>query len=170
VELLPQIIREIAGMDKKPIYTIGHGARKAEEFLELLKRYGIGYLIDVRSQPYSRYHPQFSQNNLKVFLEENNIRYVFMGDTLGGRPKDASCYDEDGKINYEKVKTKDFFKEGIERLKTAYKKNLDVAIMCSERDPAQCHRYHLIGKVLDAETIEVIHIDEKGLLKTQWEV
>lgn len=157
-------------MDKKPIYTIGHGARKAEEFLELLKRYGIRYLIDVRSQPYSRYHPQFSQNNLKAFLEENNIRYVFMGDTLGGRPKDAGVYDEHGKINYEKVKTKDFFKEGIERLKTAYKKNLDVAIMCSERDPAQCHRYHLIATVLDAETIDVMHIDEKGSLKSQWEV
>lgn len=157
-------------MDKKPIYTIGHGARKAEEFLTLLKRYGIRYLVDVRSQPYSRYHPQFSQNNLKAYLEENDIRYVFMGDTLGGRPKDAGCYDEDGKINYEKVKTKDFFKEGIERLKTAYKKNLDVAIMCSERDPAQCHRYHLIAKVLDAETIKVMHIDDKGLLKSQWEV
>jgi uncharacterized protein (DUF488 family) len=170
VELLPQNNREIAAMDKKPIYTIGHGARKAEEFLGLLKRYGIEYLVDVRSQPFSRYHPQFSQNNLKAFLEENNVRYVFMGDTLGGRPKDPGCYDENGKINYEKVKTKDFFKEGMERLKTAYKKNLDVAIMCSERDPAQCHRYHLISSVLDAELIDVMHIDQHGQLKTQHEV
>lgn len=157
-------------MNKLPIYTIGHGARKAEELLELLQRYGIEYLIDVRSQPYSRYHPQFSQKNLQQFLEDNNIRYVFMGDTLGGRPTDAGCYDENGKINYNKVKTKDFFQEGIERLKTAYKKNLPVAIMCSERDPAQCHRYHLISNVLDAELIEVMHIDEKGQLKTQSEI
>lgn len=167
---MPQNNHEIAGMEKKPVYTIGHGARKAEEFLELLKRYGIEYLIDVRSQPFSRYHPQFSQKNLQAFLEENNIRYVFMGDTLGGRPKDPGCYDEDGKINYNKVKTKDFFREGIERLKTAYKKNIDVAIMCSERDPAQCHRYHLIASVLDAELIDVLHIDQSGNLKTQHEV
>ena len=167
---MPQNIHEIAGMDKKPIYTIGHGARKAEDFLELLKRYGIHYLIDVRSQPYSRYHPQFSQNNLKAFLEENDIRYVFMGDTLGGRPKDPGCYDEDGKINYNKVKTKDFFLEGIDRLKTAYKKDLDIAIMCSERDPAQCHRYHLIAAVLDAGLIDVLHIDQHGMLKAQHEV
>ena len=124
-------------MDKLPIYTIGHGARKAADFLGLLKRYAIAYLVDVRSQPFSRYHPQFSQKNLQAFLEENDIRYVFMGDTLGGRPKDPACYDEDGKINYNKVKTKEFFQEGIERLKTAYKKNLPIAIMCSERDPAQ---------------------------------
>ena len=158
MELIPQNNSEIAGMDKKPIYTIGHGARKAEEFLRLLKRYGIEYLVDVRSQPFSRYHPQFTQKTLQTFLEENDIRYVFMGDTLGGRPKDPGCYNEDGKIDYEKVKTKDFFKEGIERLKTAYKKNLDVAIMCSERDPAHCHRYNLIAPVLEREKIEVFHI------------
>src|SRR5688572_8572942 len=117
-------------MNKLPIYTIGHGARKAEDFLELLKRYKIAYLVDVRSQPFSRYHPQFTQKTLQTFLEENDIRYVFMGDTLGGRPKDPTCYDEDGKINYNKVKTKEFFQEGIGRLKTAYKKNLPVAIMC----------------------------------------
>jgi len=157
-------------MHKLPIYTIGHGARKGEEFLALLKRYEIAYLADVRSQPFSRYHPQFSQKNLQAFLEENDIRYVFMGDTLGGRPKDPTCYDEDGKINYNKVKAKEFFQEGIERLKTAYKKNLPVAIMCSERDPAHCHRYHLIANVLDAEMIEVVHIDEKGNLKTQSEI
>lgn len=157
-------------MNKLPVYTIGHGARKAGDFLELLKRYEIAYLVDVRSQPFSRYHPQFSQKNLQAFLEENNIRYVFMGDSLGGRPKDPTCYDEDGKINYNKVKTKDFFLKGIERLKTAYKKNLPVAIMCSERNPAHCHRYHLITNVLDAEMIEVVHIDEKGELKTQSEI
>ena len=157
-------------MNKLPIYTIGHGARKAEDFLELLKRYAIAFLVDVRSQPFSRYHPQFSPKNLQAFLEENNIRYVFMGDTLGGRPKDPTVYDEDGKINYNKVKTTAFFQEGIERLKNAYKKNLPVAIMCSERDPAHCHRYHLIATVLDAELIEIMHIDEKGNLKTQSEV
>ena len=152
-------------MSKKPIYTIGHGARKAEDFLALLKRYGIEYLVDVRSQPFSRYHPQFSQNNLKSFLEENDIRYVFMGDTLGGRPKDPGSYDDDGKINYEKVKTKDFFKEGIKRLKTAYEKDLSVAIMCSERDPAMCHRYRLITPVLIGDGIDVTHIDQNGRLR-----
>lgn len=154
-------------MEKKPIYSIGHGARKAAELLALLQQYGIEYLVDVRSQPYSRFHPQFSKNNLQKFLEDNQIRYVFMGDFLGGRPTDPGCYRPDGRIDYELVKTKPFFKEGIERLKTAYAKDVALAIMCSERNPADCHRTKLIGDFLQHEEIPLMHITEKGLLKDQ---
>jgi uncharacterized protein (DUF488 family) len=153
-------------MSKKPIYTIGHGSRRAAELLELLNTYGIQYLVDVRSQPYSRYHPQFSRNNLQHFVEENGIKYVFMGDTLGGRPTDPDCY-RNGKVDYDILKTKDFFKHGIERLKTAYSQDLPIAIMCSERNPAECHRTRLIGQVLTADNILVQHITEKGTLKDQ---
>lgn len=152
-------------MEKKPLYTIGHGSRTAEYFLSLLKESGIEYLVDVRSLPYSRFHPQFSQKNLKSFLEENGIRYIFMGDELGGRPKDPSCYNSEGKIDYELVRTKDFFLRGIERLKAAYNKDINVAIMCSESKPSECHRTRLIGKVLNEEQIILKHIDEKGKIK-----
>ena len=152
-------------VEKKPIYTIGHGSREAEDLLTLLQTYGIEYLIDVRSQPFSRFHPQFSQRTLKLYLEENGIRYVFMGDELGGRPKDAPCYNSEGQIDYEKVKTRDYFKKGIDRLKTAYNKDLNVAIMCSERSPAHCHRAKLIAEVLVTENITVKHIDEAGKIK-----
>src|ERR1700753_1180012 len=104
-------------MEKNTIFTIGHGSRKAADFLEILKSYGIEYLIDVRSQPFSKFSPQYNQPELKSFLERNGITYVFMGESIGGRPADPSCYDSDGKVNYEKVKAMDFFKKGIERLK-----------------------------------------------------
>lgn len=146
------------------LYTIGHGARKANDFLVLLKENDIGYLVDVRSQPYSRFHPQFSRSALKDFLEQYDIRYVFMGDQLGGRPQDPACYTN-GKIDYEKVKQQDFFRNGIERLKTAVAKDLKVAIMCSERKPEDCHRMKLIAEVLVEEDIEVVHIDENGELR-----
>ena len=154
-------------MEKKPLYTIGHGSRKSEDFLALLKEFSIEYLIDVRSQPYSKFNPHFNQNELKFFLERNRIRYVFMGDTIGGRPKDTTCYDDEGKVDYEVVKTKDFFINGIERLKTAYNKDINVAIMCSESKPCECHRSKLIGKVLLTDNIVLKHIDEKGKLKDQ---
>lgn len=154
-------------MKKKPLYTIGHGNRKPEDFLALLKDFGIEYLIDVRSQPYSKFNPQFNQNDLKYFLERNGIKYVFMGDSIGGRPKDASCYDNEGKVDYEVVKTKEFFLNGIERLKTAYSKDIHVVIMCSESKPCECHRSKLIGKVLMTDNIELKHIDEKGKVKDQ---
>ena len=154
-------------MGKKPLYTIGHGNRKREVFLALLKAFGIEYVIDVRSQPYSKFNPQFNQNELKFFLEGNGVKYVFMGDSLGGRPKDTSCYDNEGKVNYEVVKTKDFFKQGVERLKTAYNNDVNVAIMCSESNPCECHRSKLIGRVLNFENIILQHIDENEKLKDQ---
>ncbi|MDY3548383.1 DUF488 domain-containing protein [Riemerella anatipestifer] len=154
-------------MEKLPLYTIGHGNRKPDEFLTLLKNFGIEYLIDVRSQPYSKFNPQFNQSDLKFFLECNGIKYVFMGDSIGGRPKDTSCYDDDGKVDYEVVKTKDFFIQGIDRLKTAYNKDIKVVIMCSESKPCECHRSKLIGRVLTLENIVLKHIDEKGKLKDQ---
>ncbi|OQP61729.1 hypothetical protein A3860_31180 [Niastella vici] len=151
-------------MNNHPLYTIGHGNRKAEDFLALLKEYGIEYLVDVRSVPFSRFHPQFNRNALESFLAQHGIRYVFMSDELGGRPKDVSCYIK-GKVDYDILKTKEFFKSGIERLKTAYNKDLNLAIMCSERNPCECHRSKLIAPVLTAGNIIVKHIDEQGKLK-----
>lgn len=150
-----------------PLYTIGHGTRKADEFLHLLQQYHIRYLLDVRSRPYSRFNPQYNQKQLQQFLADNNITYVFMGDTLGGRPDDKSCYDIEGKIDYRLLKEKDYFKTGIERVKTALEKDLDVAIMCSERKPSECHRSRLIGEVLFKDGIILNHIDDKGQLQDQ---
>lgn len=154
-------------MEKKPLYTIGHGNRKLEDLLALLNDFGIEYLIDVRSQPYSKFNPQFNQNDLKFFLERNGIKYVFMGDTIGGRPKDITCYDNEGKVDYETVKKKEFFLNGIDRLKTAYNKDINVVIMCSESKPCECHRSKLIGKVLITDNIILKHIDEKDKIKDQ---
>ena len=154
-------------MEKKPLYTIGHGNRKPEDFLALLQDYSIEYLIDVRSQPFSKFNPKFNQIELKFFLERNNIKYVFMGESIGGRPKDITCYDGDGKVDYEIIKSKDFFLKGIERLKKAYENNINVVIMCSESNPCECHRSKLIGKVLNDETVVLKHIDENGKLKDQ---
>ncbi|MFD2918585.1 DUF488 family protein [Terrimonas rubra] len=154
-------------MEKQPLYSIGHGARKSEDFLLLLQEFNVQYLIDVRSQPYSKYNPQYNQNHLKLFLESHNITYVYMGDSLGGRPEDPTCYDDEGKVDYTKVKAKDFFLQGINRLKTAYSKNLATVIMCSESKPCECHRSKLIGQELSKQHIQLKHIDENGRLKDQ---
>lgn len=149
------------------IYTIGYGNRSAEEFINLLKRYQIAYLIDIRSQPYSKFSPDFSQNQLRDILQKNKIRYVFMGDTLGGRPNDPDCYDEHGNVDYEKYKTKAFYQDGIARLKNAYGQSANIVLMCSELKPEQCHRSKLVGKTLDEIPVPVQHIDETGQLRSQ---
>jgi uncharacterized protein (DUF488 family) len=67
-----------------PLFSIGHGTRPFPVFLELLERYAIEFLIDVRSVPYSAYNPQYRQEELARMLRLSGIRYVYMGDTLGG--------------------------------------------------------------------------------------
>lgn len=152
------------------IFSIGHGARRLEEFISLLKKYHIKYVIDVRSKPRSRFHPHFNREALNLHLKEVGIRYVFMGEQLGGIPRDEQCYDEDGRVDYEKIKSKAFFQEGIDRIKTAHSKNLKVVCMCSELSPCDCHRSKLIGDYLQSLGIEMQHINKKGDLSSQNDV
>ncbi len=153
-----------------PIYTIGYGNRSMEEFVELLHHYDIKFLVDIRSQPHSRFKPEFSRDALEKRLKQHHIRYISMGDTLGGRPKDPSCYVDD-RVDYARVREKPFYQQGISYLHTAWEKQLHVALMCSEAKPQECHRSKLIGNTLIEQDIEVVHIDETGKeLKTQKEI
>lgn len=151
------------------IFTIGYGARSIEEFIQVLQANGITYLVDVRSRPYSRYKPEFSKETLDNHLQSHQIRYVFMGDTLGGQPDDPDCYT-DGKVDYEKCRSKPFFLAGIGRLRRAWEQKLPVTIMCSEGKPENCHRSKLIAPALVNEGITVIHIDENDQLISQEDV
>ena len=114
--------------DPIPIYTIGYGSRSIEQFIEVLQQHKIAYLIDVRSTPYSRYKPEFSKEALAAELERHGVRYVFMGDTLGGHPDDETCYDEEGQVDYEQVKNTKIYQNGIERLQAAF---ASTAMRCS---------------------------------------
>ena len=153
--------------DPIPIYTIGYGRRSIEEFIEVLQHHKIAYLIDVRSTPYSRYKPEFSKEALAAELQHHRIRYVFMGDTLGGHPDDETCYDEKGRVDYDKVKDTESYQSGIERLQAAFAQQQCVALMCSEGKPEQCHRSKLIGTSLAERHISLIHIDENSVQQTQ---
>ena len=157
-------------MARMPIYTIGYGARTLEEFVALLQERQIQFLLDVRSKPYSRYKPEFSKAELEQHLKAQGIRYIFMGDQLGGQPADSDCYTAGGKVDYEKIKRKPFYQDGIGRLQQAWQQKQPVVLMCSEGKPENCHRSKLIGETLADLGIEVAHIDENGSLLTQEEV
>src|SRR5581483_10573171 len=71
------------------IYTIGHSNHPIEHFAGLLQQHGIQALADVRSNPYSRFNPQFNREKLQASLAATGgIRYVFLGEELGARTKD----------------------------------------------------------------------------------
>ena len=125
---------EEAKQDRTAIFTIGYGNRTVTGLIAVLRQYEIRYLVDVRSQPYSRFKPEFSKEEFGRRLKENGIEYVFLGDKLGGRPRDESCYTN-GKVDYEKCRMKPFYTEGIARLRTAWDKQLHIVLMCSEGKP-----------------------------------
>jgi uncharacterized protein (DUF488 family) len=152
---------------KSTVYSIGHGNKTIENFIKELKSFDIEYLIDIRSKPFSKWNPQFNQDSLKTSVEKKGIKYVFLGDKLGGFPSDKSCYDTNGKVVYDFVKDKDFFREGLNRLVTANNKAIKVAVMCSESKPEECHRSKLVGKELLKMDISIHHIIAENKTKSQ---
>ena len=152
-------------MERREIFTIGYGGRKTIEFLELLARYQIELLVDVRTLPYSRYYADFRKEALPRKLNENGIAYEWL-ESLGGRPDDADCFVDD-KLNASRCEERDWYQGGIARLK-ALARDQRVAIMCSEKDPANCHRSYVVGATLAKDAnFAVAHIDRAGELKTQ---
>jgi uncharacterized protein (DUF488 family) len=154
--------------DEKPpeIWTIGHSNHPLDAFLALLDAHDIVIIADVRSQPYSRYAPQYNVAALKEGIQEHGLRYTFFGDTLGGRPDGDEFYDDEGYVRYDKVAESVVFRAGIARLKRGIAKGLRVAMMCSEEDPAVCHRHRLIGRVLAREGIVLRHIRGDGRVES----
>jgi len=140
------------------IYTIGHSTHLVDKFYELLKRSGINVVVDVRSVPFSQFADQYNKDNLMLFLQRNNILYIHMGNLLGARYDDSSLLFSDGKVDFEKVvKTKEFI-EGINRINEGLSKGYNIALMCSERNPLECHRFSMISYFLDSHGYDVQHI------------
>jgi uncharacterized protein (DUF488 family) len=146
------------------IYTIGHSKHLIERFVALLQQHGIDALADVRSTPYSRFNPQFNREKLQASLAAAGIRYVFLGEELGARSKDASCYDEEGRVSYAKLARTAPFRAGIERLLTGLQQHR-IAIMCAEREPLDCHRTILVSRELERGGVPVTHILQDGSLE-----
>jgi uncharacterized protein (DUF488 family) len=152
-----------------PIFTIGYGNRSFEDFLSLLNENRITFLVDVRTAPYSGYKPEFSKEALAARLYDCDIQYIFLGNELGGRPASTDCYI-DGKVDYDTIRGKAFYKRGIDRIVEAYGEDHRLALMCSEGRPEDCHRSKLIGVTLAEKGIPLAHLDENGEPRTQDEV
>lgn len=150
------------------ILTIGHSNLAYEDFLKLLRGADVTAIADVRSAPYSRHHPHFNGDTLKAELSADGVSYVFLGNELGGRPKDKSFFCE-GVADYEKMARTPSFESGIQRVIEGQKR-YRIALMCSEHNPLDCHRCLLVGRALFDRHFTVNHILFNGNLKDQSEI
>lgn len=149
------------------VYTIGHSNHPQPDFIRLLMAHGIQTVVDVRSHPASRIHPHFDKSCLEAFLLDNGIQYEWLGALLGGRPNDASCYRQ-GQVDYTLLRQTENFRNGITVLNSLASKRR-VAVVCSEKDPLQCHRGLAIAPELESCQVPVVHILADGTLETHGE-
>ena len=131
------------------VYTLGTSTRSFDEFVAVLRRYGVEAVVDVRRFPSSRF-PYFSGEELARSLPQQGIDYYHQGEKLGG-------YRRGG---YGAFSATEEFKQGLGELtEIAYQRT--AAIVCAEKLPWRCHR-RFIGAELSRRGWQVVHIiDEK---------
>jgi uncharacterized protein (DUF488 family) len=150
----------------QPIYTVGHSSHAPEHFTSLLVQHGIEVLVDTRSAPYSRFSPQFDREALQDLIAQVKVKYLYLGEAVGGRPRDEGHYDKHGRALYGRMGKDKEFLEAISRIERGADR-FRIALLCSEEDPAHCHRRLLVGRVLVERGAELLHIRGKGELQDE---
>ncbi|MDP3785236.1 MAG: DUF488 domain-containing protein [bacterium] len=123
------------------IATVGHSNKPIAVFLGVLKKHTIEVLADVRTIPLSRFCPHFNQKALQDTLAKAHIKYFYRGKNLGGRGVNEG------------------YEEAIDELVGLAKKGTKVAVMCSEGDYHNCHRYSTLAPSFEERGLTVEHIE-----------
>ena len=156
-------------MPPATIWTVGHSNHPFDVFRRLLEAERIEVVADVRSFPYSRFVPHFDREDLERALRDAGIRYLFLGEALGGRPAREEHYDAEGCALYGPMSEEPGFQAAIDRL-LAGARTHRIALLCSEALPRDCHRRLLVGKVLAERGIALRHILPGGSVEPELEV
>ena len=150
------------------IFTLGHSRHTADHFLALLHEHEIDRLVDVRSQPQSKWAPHFDTNALEHLLDARGVNYVFLGRQLGGRPESREFYRQDGTVDYARRASAPDFVDGISRLVTLAQ-DRQVVILCAEENPSYCHRRLLVAPAIARAGHAIVHVRGNGRLEPETE-
>ena len=123
------------------IFTIGYEGATQAELVAALQQAGVEQVIDVRAVPNSR-RPGFSKHILAAGLAEAGIDYVHL--KALGTPADGRAAARAGqhalleRIYAAQLETPEAGLEAARMIALAQEKAS--ALLCYERDPAECHR------------------------------
>jgi uncharacterized protein (DUF488 family) len=150
----------------RELFTVGHSNHTIEHFVGLLTAHNISAVVDVRSNPYSEYSPQFNRELLQQKLQGANIEYVFLGRELGARRTEETCY-VGGQAKYNAIRNLPAFRNGLHRVLEGIEQ-FTTALLCSEADPLGCHRTILVCPELRAlrPDLKINHILGDGSLES----
>ena len=147
------------------LLSVGHGTATAEELVALLAGAGVERLVDVRTAPGSRRHPQFRREAMERWLPEAGIAYRWERDLGGWRRPDPASVNHvlrhpafRGYADY--MRTPPFW-AALDRL-LAEAAAAPTAAMCSETLWWRCHRRLLADAAVLVRGAEVLHLDHRG--------
>ena len=131
----------VATDTRRAVWTVGHGDRDFDDLARTLAVHGVRTIVDVRSEPYSRFAPDFTKGELEVAAASAGFGYRWLGDRLGGRP----------------LPTASQLESGLGELAGLADAG-EVVLLCAEADPANCHRNTHLAPALVARGYHVVHI------------
>lgn len=152
------------------IYTLGHSNYSFEKLLEMIRKYEINCVVDIRAVPYSKYNTQFDKETMKYSLNKAGFVYIYMGYEFGAKRDDRLTYNEMGYCDFDKLIVDDVFLKGIDRLKNGLHKGYKIVLLGAMQEPVRCPRSILLGKYLESIGIKVNHIVHSGEVRTQKEI
>ena len=152
------------------IFAIGHSNYPYDKLINMIKKYDINCVVDIRETPYSKYNIQYNKEAFNESLRNSGFIYIYMGKEFGAKRTNKDVYTQEGYADFEKVAKEDIFLNGIERLKKGCQMGYRIVLLGAMQEPIRCHRSILVGKVLNKEGFDVKYIMHEGNLAYQEDI
>jgi uncharacterized protein (DUF488 family) len=152
------------------VFTLGTAGRQHFEFTKLLNKYGIQVVLDIRRSPASPQAPQFNRDSLQMLCASQRAEYIYLGnDFAGGQEAELRPNQLDPDDGRDRMTVKDWqASDGFQRvLKIVAAKAATrvTCILCTERNPDDCHRLFLANE-LARSGLETVHVLAESVLWT----
>jgi uncharacterized protein (DUF488 family) len=146
------------------VWSVGHSTHALADFVAILAPHGIEVVVDIRTVPRSRRHPQFHIDALAAALPEHGLAYRHVPQ-LGGLRSPRRASPNDGWRNrsfrgYADHALSREFADGLAALR-ATARSAPTAMMCAEAVWWRCHR-RIVADRLVANGDVVVHIMPDG--------
>ena len=144
------------------LYTVGFAGKSAEGFFDLLRKHGVGRVIDIRANPRGQLSGFAKQRDLPYFLAglADSCEYVHVPELAPSR-EILSDYRADADwpryvVRFQALMGERSVPEVLDRELFESRK---VCLLCSEASPQRCHR-RLVAEMLVARWLDVavIHL------------
>ena len=140
------------------LYTIGYSGFNVNDFVNILKKYGVNVLIDVRSNPFSSYFSAYNKELLEQALKSHNIYYRNYAKEFGAQQTESRFYTPQGYLDFEMFTASPIYNDGYHKIEDGLKRDYVFAFMCAEKDPIDCHRSIMISKTFNDNGYSILHL------------